>query len=221
MRVEIGRSTLTIGLMATASFLIIAMSVQATLTSDNGRGGFTYWGLSSMPVYENLAQQDLLTSVFEKNDADQLTAETILCLRKPGDDASCSNVFQAARPGDSVPQTFVSYFDNAATPFRWGANTASAQQAANPWHVLDSVDTAHHGTKEDPVPVVIDKNTAMYSLKLYGGMEQVFDVTYEDGHTVHFKVVGLLANSILQGSLLVGEQDFSSYFPTSVVTVTS
>jgi ABC-type antimicrobial peptide transport system permease subunit len=168
-----------------------------------------------MPVYENLAQHDLHTSVFEKEDADLLTTETILCLRyKPGDDASCSNVYQAARPRVlGVPQTFVSYFDNAETPFRWGASTASAEQAANPWHVLDSIGTDLRGTEEDPVPVVIDKNTAMYSLKLYGGMGQVFDITYEDGHTVHFKVVGLLAHSILQGSILVGEQDFKHLFP--------
>ena len=210
-----GRSTLTIGLMATASFLIIAMGAFKLAPSENGRGGFTYWGLSSMPVYENLAQHDLHTSVFEKEDADLLTTETILCLRyKPGDDASCSNVYQAARPRVlGVPQTFVSYFDNAETPFRWGASTASADQAANPWHVLDSIGTDLRGTEEDPVPVVIDKNTAMYSLKLYGGMGQVFDITYEDGHTVHFKVVGLLAHSILQGSLLVGEQDFKHLFP--------
>ena len=210
-----GRSTLTIGLMATASFLIIAMGAFKLAPSENGRGGFTYWGLSSMPVYENLAQHDLHTSVFEKEDADLLTTETILCLRyKPGDDASCSNVYQAARPRVlGVPQTFVSYFDNAETPFRWGASTASADQAANPWHVLDSIGTDLRGTEEDPVPVVIDKNTAMYSLKLYGGMGQVFDITYEDGHTVHFKVAGLLAHSILQGSLLVGEQDFKHLFP--------
>ncbi|MBA61631.1 MAG: ABC transporter permease [Planctomycetaceae bacterium] len=210
-----GRSTLTIGLMAMASFLIIAMGAFKLTPSENGRGGFTYWGLSSMPVYENLAYRDLNTAVFEKEATAQLSTETILCLRyKPGDDASCSNVYQAAQPRVlGVPQTFVKHFDNAKTPFTWGANIASAEQAANPWHILDSSGEVHDGTEANPVPVVIDKNTAMYSLKLYGGMRQVFDVTYEDGHTVHFKVVGLLANSILQGSLLISEQDFKQLFP--------
>ncbi len=210
-----GRSTLTIGLMAMASFLIIAMGAFKLTPSDNGRGGFAYWGLSSMPVYENLAQRDLHARVFEKGDAAQLTTETIHCLRyKPGDNASCSNVYQAARPRVlGIPQDFIDHFDTAATPFIWGTNTADQNQQKNPWHLLDSAGAAHDGTEGNPVPVVIDKNTAMYSLKLYGGMEQTFDITYEDGHTIHFQVVGFLANSILQGSLLVSEQDFKQLFP--------
>ena len=210
-----GRSTLTIGLMAMASFLIIAMGAFKLMPSEQGRGGFSFWGLSSMPVYEDLAEKELHASVFEKEIADLLEIESILCLRyKPGDDASCSNVYQAARPRVlGVPQAFVEHYDQAEVKFSWGANIADDSQAENPWQLLASSATTHTGTEDDPVPVVIDKNTAMYSLKLYGGMEQIFDITYEDGHTVHFKVVGLLTNSILQGSLLVSEQDFKVLFP--------
>ena len=198
-----------------ASFLIIAMGAFKLTPSEQGRGGFSFWGLSSMPVYEDLAEKELHASVFEKEIADQLETESILCLRyKPGDDASCSNVYQAARPRVlGVPQSFVEHYDQSAVKFSWGANIADDSQAENPWQLLASSATTHTGTEDDPVPVVIDKNTAMYSLKLYGGMEQIFDITYEDGHTVHFKVVGLLTNSILQGSLLVREQDFKVLFP--------
>ena len=52
----------------------------------------------------------------------------------------------------------------------------------------------------------------MYSLKLYLGTEEQFDVTYEN-RTVTFQVVGLLSNSILQGSLLINETDFTTVFP--------
>ena len=82
----------------------------------------------------------------------------------------------------------------------------------NPWHLLDSEMPPHAGTPDDPIPVVIDKNTAMYSLKLYLGTEEQFDVTYEN-RTVTFQVVGLLSNSILQGSLLINETDFTTVFP--------
>jgi ABC-type antimicrobial peptide transport system permease subunit len=67
--------------------------------------------------------------------------------------------------------------------------------------------------KEEPIPVIIDKNTAMYSLHLYQGIGEVFPVKYEDGTELQFKVVGLLSNSILQGSLIVGERDFVQRFP--------
>ena len=66
---------------------------------------------------------------------------------------------------------------------------------------------------DEPVPVVLDQNTAMYSLRLYGGVGQTFDVTYADGTTVKFRVAGLLANSVLQGNLLIGEGDFQRLFP--------
>jgi len=61
---------------------------------------------------------------------------------------------------------------------------------------------------EDAVPVVLDQNTAMYSLQLYRGIGEEFEVTYDDGQTIRFVSVGLLANSILQGSLLISERNF-------------
>ena len=66
--------------------------------------------------------------------------------------------------------------------------------------------------KSPAVPVVIDKNTAMYSLKLYQGIGEEFEIRYPE-RKVRFRVVGLLANSVLQGSLLIGEQDFKRLFP--------
>jgi ABC-type antimicrobial peptide transport system permease subunit len=50
-------------------------------------------------------------------------------------------------------------------------------------------------------------------LRLYGGIGQTFAVTYAGGTTIQFRVVGLLANSVLQGSLLIGEADFQRLFP--------
>ncbi|MEE2843710.1 MAG: FtsX-like permease family protein, partial [Planctomycetota bacterium] len=121
------RSALTIGLMAMATFLLISMGSFKLTPSTAGKGGFDYWGLSSMPVYENLGQDDLRISVLGKQRAAQLENESIQCLRyRDGDDASCSNVYQARQPRVlGVPQTFVDHYDNDAnntttiTPFTW------------------------------------------------------------------------------------------------------
>ena len=214
------RSALTIGLMAMATFLLISMGSFKLAPSATGKGGFDYWGLSSMPVYENLGQDDLRISVLGKQRAAQLETESIQCLRyRDGDDASCSNVYQALQPRVlGVPQTFVDHYDtdanNAATitPFTWAAQAGGDALQNNPWHLLDSDMPPHAGTPDDPIPVVIDKNTAMYSLKLYLGTAEQFDVTY-DNRTLTFQVVGLLSNSILQGSLLINETDFTTVFP--------
>ena len=214
------RSALTIGLMAMATFLLISMGSFKLSPSVAGKGGFDYWGLSSMPVYENLGQDDLRISVLGKQRAAQLENESIQCLRyRDGDDASCSNVYQARQPRVlGVPQTFVDHYDTDAnstttiTPFTWATQAGGDAMQQNPWHLLDSDMPPHAGTPDDPIPVVIDKNTAMYSLKLYLGTEEQFDVTYEN-RTVTFQVVGLLSNSILQGSLLINETDFTTVFP--------
>ena len=214
------RSALTIGLMAMATFLLISMGSFKLSPSAAGKGGFDYWGLSSMPVYENLGQDDLRISVLGKQRAAQLENESIQCLRyRDGDDASCSNVYQARQPRVlGVPQTFVDHYDTDAnstttiTPFTWATQAGGDAMQQNPWHLLDSDMPPHAGTPDDPIPVVIDKNTAMYSLKLYLGTEEQFDVTYEN-RAVTFQVVGLLSNSILQGSLLINETDFTTVFP--------
>jgi ABC-type antimicrobial peptide transport system permease subunit len=60
---------------------------------------------------------------------------------------------------------------------------------------------------------VLDKNMATYSLHLYGGIGEEFELTYADAGPIRFRVVGLLSNSVLQGSLLIGEADFVRRFP--------
>jgi ABC-type antimicrobial peptide transport system permease subunit len=63
------------------------------------------------------------------------------------------------------------------------------------------------------VPVVLDQNTARYSLRLYGGVGQTFTVTFGADQPVTFRVVGLLSNSVLQGNLLISEANFKRLFP--------
>ena len=62
------------------------------------------------------------------------------------------------------------------------------------------------------IPVLIDKNTAWYSLKVFM-IGQEFTVDYDSGESVTFKVAGFLSNTILQGSLLVSEANFEKAFP--------
>jgi hypothetical protein len=78
----------------------------------------------------------------------------------------------------------------------------------NPWRLLDQP------TEDDAVPVILDNNTAMYALHLYGGVGQTFEMTDDQtGGTIRFRVVGLLADSIFQGKLLIGEDHFRRLYP--------
>src|SRR5690606_32748207 len=57
-----------------------------------------------------------------------------------------------------------------------------------------------------------DKNTAYYSLKVFQ-LGSEFEVAYDQGPPVRFRLVGLLDNSVLQGSVLIAERDFVRLFP--------
>lgn len=207
-----GRSTATIALMASAAFLIVAVSAFRMSPTDQGIGGFDLLAESSQPIYENLnteaGRKDLLA---DKSEA--LAGSEILSLRlKAGDDASCRNLYQPSQPRVlGVTPQLVEYFENPklAARFGWSASAAKTEEEkGNPWRLLSTA-----SPPDQPVPVVLDQNTAMYSMRLYGGIGQTFDVTYSDGTTVKFQVVGLLSNSVLQGSLLISEADFKRLFP--------
>jgi putative ABC transport system permease protein len=207
-----GRSTATIALVACAAFLIVAVSAFRMSPTDEGVGGFDLIAESSQPIFENLnseaGRQELLA-----DKTDSLAGATVLSLRlKPGDDASCRNMYQPTQPRVlGVTPQFIEYFDDRtlAARFAWSASAAkSDKEKKNPWHLL--ADAPQAG---EAVPVVLDQNTAMYSLRLYGGVGQIFEVTYAGGEAIKFRIVGLLANSVLQGNLLIGEADFKRLFP--------
>lgn len=209
-----GRSTLTIGLMAAACFLIVAMSSFRLDPTRSGSGGFDLVATTSEPIFADLNSPQGRESLFGERAA-ALKDATILGLRyRAGDDASCNNLYQATQPRIiGVTPALVAHYDKpddpALTPFAFAASAAATdEEKHNPWQLLNG-----EAARGGPIPVVLDKNTAMYSLHLYGGIGETFAVEYEDGTKLTLKVVGLLSNSILQGGLLIGERDFERCFP--------
>ena len=205
-----GRTVMTIGLLASACFLIISMSAFRLAPSSAGTGGFALIGESSQPLLADL-NADETRAEWDAKARRLLEGTRIYGLRlKPGDDASCSNLYQATQPRVlGVPRDFVERFSASGVGgFSWaGVAAKSDADRANPWRLLDSANA------EGPVPVVLDKNTALYSLHLYGGVGQEFEIEYEGGLKVRFRVVGLLGGSVLQGSLLISEAEFKRLFP--------
>jgi len=135
----------------------------------------------------------------------------VLSLRmKPGDDASCNNLYAPSQPRVlGVTPDLIQYFGRQETvQFGWaGSKAAGDEQRRNPWQLLGEAAQP----VDEPVPCIVDMNTAMYSLKWSLGGE--YEVDFDGGTKVRFRVVGFLSNSILQGSLLIGEADFKKRFP--------
>jgi ABC-type antimicrobial peptide transport system permease subunit len=206
-----GRSTLTIGLMATASFLIVAMSAFRLAPSIDGTAGFDLMAETTVPLFHNLNvpedRQELLA-----DQAAVLDGGSVVSMRlQPGEDASCNNLYQASRPTVlGVPESFMRRFeDPEIADFAWAGTAAETEaERENPWRLLSRTPAA----AEDPIPVVLDANMATYSLHLKGVGDE-YTIEYPSGQTVRFRVVGLLAGSVLQGRLLIGEQNFLRLYP--------
>ncbi len=203
------RSTLTIGLVAVASFLIAAVSAFRLTPNEAGTAGFDWIGTSSQPVFENLQTPSGQSAALGKDHLLPATASVFSFRYKPGEDASCNNLYQSTQPRAlGLPADFLARQLQSESKFAWAG---SLSETENPWEPLDG-QTVHAGTAEDPIPVVIDKNTANYSLKIFA-LGTVKEVHYDSGESFHFKAVGFLSNTILQGSLLMSQQDFLTAFP--------
>jgi putative ABC transport system permease protein len=143
---------------------------------------------------------------FNKEDAQLLQRTKIISLRvKPGDDASCLNLYRAVRPRLlGVPQSFVE-----RGGFAWADSDGSAE---NPWKLLEQpAETDADGVPV--VPVVLEKNTANYALNLWNGIGQIYEIKDDAGRAIRLRVVGLLGGSIFQGDLLVSEKNLLRLFP--------
>jgi len=208
-----GRSTLCIGLVAAACFLIVAVSAfrldptQQVPTLGSGNGGFALVAQSDQPIYQDLDNDEVRAKLnFSKEDIRRLAGTTTIALRvRPGDDASCLNLYRPQQPRVlGVPDALVEH-----DGFAWAD---APRDCDNPWLLLqEKMAPDEDGTPR--VPVILEKNTATYSLHLGQGLGETYDITGGRGQKIRLVIVALLANSIFQGDLLMGEEPFLHYFP--------
>lgn len=212
-----GRSVLSIGLIAAASFLIVALSAfrldPAALSTgrDSGSGGFALVAQSDAPIYQNLNDEAGREQLGLTVEADELLAkaETVALRVETGDDASCLNLYQSSQP--RVLGATSELIERGG--FSWGDTAAAtSEEAANPWLLLDKPLPNESGNDaEKVVPAIVDFNTATYSLKK--GLGDTLEVVDGEGQTAYLQIVAMLKNSIFQGDVIVSEANFLNLFP--------
>jgi putative ABC transport system permease protein len=206
-----GRSTLTIGLVAAASFLIAAVSAFRLNTGEAGTGGFDFVATSDLPIHYNLNTPEGRRELGFTDDANKrLNDWRVYSLRvDDGENASCLNLYQPKQPRVlGVPNAFIE-----RGGFGWAAAAKSLKEneSINPWELLREKRHVAEGGQE-AIPVVLDAATAIYSLHL-SGIGSQFTIRDAVDRPVTLEVVGLLENSVLQGNLLVSEANFLKMFP--------
>ncbi len=212
-----GRSTLTIGLVAAATFLIAALSVfridpaQQEPRLDSGNGGFSLVAEAATPIALNLNDRETLAveGGLQDDEIAGLAEVRFWPLRVlPGEDASCRNLYQTTRPRIlGLPNNFIQRggFDFASS------TAATPEEQKNPWLLLQA-DAGQDAQGRPFVPAVMDMNTAMYSLQLYN-VGATFEIVDDRGRVIPIKLVGMLRNSIVQGDVMIAESEFLRLFP--------
>lgn len=202
-----GRSTLTLGLVASASFLLLAISAFHLAPTERGTGGYDWFATSAAPVHYDLGtDQGQLELAFRDDEIERLAGCDVVSLRlHGGEDASCLNLYQTAQPrvlGIRDAQRVLANFG-------WSAVRDPGEAPPD----LNS-DLGNDDAGRPVVPVVLDFSTAMYSLHLSGSVGDRLTIDDGDERPVTLEVVGLLDNSILQGDLLISDENFRRLFPS-------
>ncbi len=201
------RSELTVGLLAAATFLVVAVESfhkeqdADFLAPTGGSGGFALVAETDVPIFEDLNRAAVRR---ELGLTDPLLEHVrfVACRVRRGDDASCLNLYRPLAPRViGVPEA------ELAGRFHFGSGLyRTEQEPEDPWSLLRQPPDA------GAVPTVLDSNTAQWVLKKSLG--ETLEVDDDRGRHVPLRVVGLLDESILQSELLVSEASFRRLYPT-------
>jgi ABC-type lipoprotein release transport system permease subunit len=197
-----GRSLATIAVLASGVFMVVAVDSfrhpppHEGDTSDPGTGGFALVGESALPIYEDLNTSKGRDAYALNEDA--MRDVKVVPLRvRDGDEASCLNLNLALQPRvlGVRPEDLAS---RKAFQFSGGKGD---------WNLLAKK------IGPDEIPGIADANTLEYSVKKSVG--DTIEYQDESGKPVKVRIVASLSGSVLQGNLIISEDDFVRHFPGS------
>jgi hypothetical protein len=194
-------------LIASAAFIIVAVDAfrrgGSELTSDprSGTGGFALLARAEVPIVQNpndpAGREELQIAALP-----ELAQARFMRFRlRPGDDASCLNLYRPANPTLIAPER--QFVD--ANRFSFGATVATTEEERrNPWLLLDR-------TFEDgAVAAIADATSLQYVLHASVGDDFAIDVG--GGTPLVLRFVAALRDSVLQSEIVIGEEPFVRLF---------
>ncbi len=197
------RNILIISFLATGVFLVVSTGLNRkdlTTNSDDhnsGTGGYRYWIETSIPLLNNPDTP----KGREELDLPANAGVVSLQVRK-GDDASCLNLNKIAQP--EIVALDPTIFDKRSS-FSF-AGISEGMDPKHPWLALDQ------SFNDGVIPAFADQTVIQWGLGKSLG--DTLSYTNEEGKVVRLKLVGGLANSVLQGKVIIAEKHFAEAFPT-------
>ena len=203
-----GRSLLCAALVASASFVIVAVGAyglrfgEETRALDSGAGGFDLVAEADVSILADLTTVDGRYDLGFGEEASTLIGQSqVLAFRTvPGDDISCLNLFQPERPRLlGAPPELIE-----RGGFRFQALAEHAGE--EPWKLLEE------DLGPGVIPAIGDFNSVMWIL--HSGLGQGIEIETERGDTLELRLVGLLRKSVFQSELVISEANLAKHFPS-------
>jgi putative ABC transport system permease protein len=197
-----GRSVLALSVIASAVFMLVAVDAFRREPLDSahlppGAGGYRLFAESLLPITEDLQDPRVRDSLGLAG----LQDVTIEPMRlRPGDDASCLNLYQPSRPRvlgvrpSFVAQNRFAFHDSLAV---------DAADVSNPWRLLEKP------LADGAIPAIADANSLAYVLHRSVGQDLVIDT---GGAPLRLRFVAALVDSVFQSEIIVGDASFVKWF---------
>jgi ABC-type antimicrobial peptide transport system permease subunit len=207
-----GRSVLSAALIAGAVFLVVSVEAfrrdvpSSSEDRHSGTGGASLIAESLLPIIhdpESAEGREALN--LRPGDGDALPPFSFTAFRlSEGDDVSCVNLYRPQRPrlvGASTRFITANRFSFKATI------AASAAERDNPWLLL------HRREQDGAVPAIADATSLQYVLHQAVGDELDSGRVDANGKPVRLRIVAALADSVLQGEIVIADEQFRRTLP--------
>ena len=196
------RTVLCVTLIASAAFIIVAVDAfrrSGSVEHDrkSGSGGFPFVAESLVPIVHDINSIDGREALNLNNTNEETALKDVRLVRlrmRPGDDASCLNLYQPRNPKIVAPS------DEFINENRFAFQN-SLEETDNPWTLLN------REFPDGAIPVIGDANSLNYVLHLKVGEDFVTD-------QARLRVVAALNDSIFQSELIMSEKNFLRLFPS-------
>ena len=204
-----GRSVLSAALIAAATFIIVSVDAFRRGGGDfsgdpkTGSGGYAVLARAELPLLHDPNTRDGREAMLIQGP--ELTNARFTRFRvRQGQDASCLNLFRPTNPTIIAPEPgFIE-----ANRFTFASSIADTDaERANPWTLLN------RRFDDRTVPVIADATSLQYVL--HAGVGDTFSIDTGSDQPIVLRFVGALKDSVLQGELIVSEQQFIRMFPTA------
>ncbi len=204
------RSLLVAGLLASASFILVAVAANRRDVPESirhnrggGSGGFAWRVTTTLPLHFDVSTPIGRRNLgFSESDESVMADTTIVpFLVVAGDDISCRNLGRAARP--TLLGASRAMIDRAGFSVR----LASGWRDSNPWNALLSEQP------DGSIPVFGDADSIQWIL--HSGPGQVLSYPGPANKPLRLRIVGTITGSIFASELIMSEQHLRQFYGES------